>query len=111
MARWRQEILLQVDDDQRGVLCHQPAVIGVVEGCCLDHLWLPAFKPQHRASQAFAVDDSGRVTSARVVRSSGDPDRDRAALTVPQGATVQAPPPDLGPRVRRTAPFVFSLRN
>lgn len=60
---------------------------------------------------AFTVDSSGRVLSARLTRSSGDADLDRAALAVLQGATVPAPPPELGARQSRTAPFVFSLRN
>lgn len=60
---------------------------------------------------AFTVDSSGRVLSARLTRSSGDADLDRAALAVLQGATVPAPPPELGTRQSRTAPFVFSLRN
>ncbi|MER9297430.1 energy transducer TonB [Mesorhizobium sp. M0621] len=60
---------------------------------------------------AFTVDSSGRVLSARLSRSSGDADLDRAALAVLQGATVPAPPPELGLRQSRTAPFVFSLRN
>ncbi|MER9140841.1 TonB family protein [Mesorhizobium sp. M0830] len=60
---------------------------------------------------AFTVDSSGRVLSARLSRSSGDADLDRAALAVLQGATVPAPPPELGSRQSRTAPFVFSLRN
>ncbi|MBZ9806695.1 energy transducer TonB [Mesorhizobium sp. BR1-1-9] len=68
-------------------------------------------RSQGNADVAFTVDASGRVTSARVVRSSGDPDLDRAALAVLQGATVPAPPPELGSRVSRTAPFVFSLRH
>lgn len=59
----------------------------------------------------FTIDSSGRVLSARMVGSSGDPDLDRAALAVLQGATVPAPPAQLGSRVSRTAPFVFSLRN
>jgi protein TonB len=59
----------------------------------------------------FTIDSSGRVLSARMVGSSGDPDLDRAALAVLQGATVPAPPAELGSRVNRTAPFVFSLRN
>ncbi|SDA54064.1 TonB family protein [Mesorhizobium qingshengii] len=58
----------------------------------------------------FTIDSSGRVLSARMARSSGDPDLDRAALAVLQGATVPAPPAELGSRVSRTAPFVFSLR-
>ncbi|MER9654538.1 energy transducer TonB [Mesorhizobium sp. M0152] len=66
---------------------------------------------QGNANVTFTVDGSGRVVSARVVRSSGDPDLDRAALAVLQGATVPAPPPELGSRISRTAPFVFSLRN
>ncbi|RUX91656.1 MULTISPECIES: energy transducer TonB [unclassified Mesorhizobium] len=60
---------------------------------------------------AFTVDSSGRVLSARLSRSSGDADLDRAALAVLQGASVPAPPPELGSRLSRTAPFVFSLRN
>lgn len=66
---------------------------------------------QGNANVTFTVDGSGRVISARVVRSSGDPDLDRAALAVLQGATVPPPPPELGSRISRTAPFVFSLRN
>lgn len=60
---------------------------------------------------AFTVDSSGRVLSARLTRSSGDADLDRAALAVLQGATVPAPPSELGAPQSRTAPFVFSLRN
>jgi protein TonB len=59
----------------------------------------------------FTIDSSGRVLSARMVGSSGDPDLDRAALAVLQAATVPAPPAELGSRVSRTAPFVFSLHN
>ncbi|TJU93599.1 MAG: energy transducer TonB [Mesorhizobium sp.] len=66
---------------------------------------------QGNTNVTFTVDGSGRVISARVVRSSGDAELDRAALAVLQGATVPAPPSELGSRVSRTAPFVFSLRN
>ncbi|KUM23836.1 energy transducer TonB [Mesorhizobium loti] len=59
----------------------------------------------------FTVDASGRVVSARLARSSGDADLDRAALGALQGATVPTPPAELGARVTRTAPFVFSLRD
>ncbi|WP_217574133.1 TonB family protein [Mesorhizobium sp. GbtcB19] len=59
----------------------------------------------------FTVDTSGRVVSARLARSSGDGDLDRAALAALQGASVPAPPAELGARVTRTAPFVFSLRD
>lgn len=59
----------------------------------------------------FTVDGSGRVVSARLARSSGDADLDRAALGALQGATVPAPPAELGARVTRTAPFTFSLRD
>ncbi|BCM22332.1 TonB family protein [Mesorhizobium sp. J8] len=62
-------------------------------------------------SVTFTVDTSGRVVSARLARSSGDSDLDRAALAALQGASVPAPPAELGARVTRTAPFVFSLRN
>ncbi|WP_214476287.1 energy transducer TonB [Mesorhizobium sp. dw_380] len=68
-------------------------------------------RSQGNTNVAFTVDASGQVISARVVRSSGDPELDRAALAVLQGATVPAPPPELGSRVSRTAPFVFSLRD
>jgi protein TonB len=68
-------------------------------------------RAQGNVNVTFTVDASGRVMSARVARSSGDADLDRAALAVLQGATVPAPPPELGSRVSRTAPFVFNLRN
>jgi protein TonB len=62
-------------------------------------------------SVTFTVDTSGRVVSARLARSSGDGDLDRAALGALQGASVPPPPAELGARVTRTAPFVFSLRD
>ncbi|MDX8453516.1 TonB family protein [Mesorhizobium sp. VK9D] len=62
-------------------------------------------------SVTFTVDTSGRVISARLARSSGDGDLDRAALGALQGASVPAPPAELGARVTRTAPFVFSVRD
>lgn len=68
-------------------------------------------RSQGNTNVAFTVDSSGQVLSARIVRSSGDPELDRAALAVLQGAMVPAPPPELGSRVSRTAPFVFSLRD
>lgn len=73
-----------------------------------------AARPRRAAGQAdvtFTVDSSGRVVSARLARSSGDGDLDRAALGALQGASVPAPPAELGGRVTRTAPFVFSLRD
>ncbi|KAA3448540.1 energy transducer TonB [Mesorhizobium sp. SARCC-RB16n] len=68
-------------------------------------------RAQGNVNVTFTMDPSGRILSARVVRSSGDAELDRAALAVLQGATVPAPPPELGSRVSRTAPFVFSLRD
>ncbi|MBZ9975884.1 energy transducer TonB [Mesorhizobium sp. BR-1-1-10] len=68
-------------------------------------------RAQGNVNVTFTMDPSGRVLSARVARSSGDAELDRAALAVLQGATVPAPPAELGPRVSRTAPFVFSLRD
>ncbi|AZO52184.1 MULTISPECIES: energy transducer TonB [unclassified Mesorhizobium] len=68
-------------------------------------------RAQGNVNVTFTMDPSGRVLSARVVRSSGDAELDRAALAVLQGASVPAPPPELGSRVSRTAPFVFSLRD
>lgn len=58
----------------------------------------------------FTVDASGRVLSARLAGSSGDPDLDRAALSALQGAKVPTPPQGLGSRITRTAPFLFNLR-
>jgi protein TonB len=58
----------------------------------------------------FTVDASGRVLSARLAGSSGDPDLDRAALRALQGAKVPTPPSGLGSRITRTAPFLFNLR-
>ncbi|CAH2405996.1 energy transducer TonB family protein [Mesorhizobium escarrei] len=62
-------------------------------------------------SVTFTIDASGRVLSARLARSSGDPDLDSAALSTLQGASVPKPPPELGSRITRTAPFTFALRN
>ncbi|RWM22202.1 MAG: TonB family protein [Mesorhizobium sp.] len=62
-------------------------------------------------SVTFTVDASGRVLSARLARSSGDPDLDSAALSTLQGASVPEPPPELGSPITRTAPFTFNLRN
>ncbi|TKD22513.1 MAG: energy transducer TonB, partial [Mesorhizobium sp.] len=63
------------------------------------------------ASVTFTVDATGRVLSVRLARSSGDPDLDSAALSTLQGASVPKPPPELGSRITRTAPFTFALRN
>lgn len=68
-------------------------------------------RAEGRPNVTFTVDASGRVLSARLARSSGDADLDRAALGALQGATVPTPPAELGARVTRTAPFVFSLRD
>ena len=67
--------------------------------------------PEGSASVTFTIDGSGRVLSARLARSSGDPDLDRAALSALQGASVPEPPPELGSRITKTAPFTFDLRN
>ncbi|TJW71906.1 MAG: energy transducer TonB, partial [Mesorhizobium sp.] len=68
-------------------------------------------KAEGSPNVTFTVDASGRVVSARLARLSGDADLDRAALGALQGASVPAPPAELGARVTRTAPFVFSLRD
>jgi len=68
-------------------------------------------RAEGRPNVTFTVESSGRVVSARLARSSGDADLDRAALGALQGVSVPAPPPELGARVTRTAPFVFSLRD
>jgi TonB family protein len=66
-------------------------------------------KAEGTANVTFVVSSSGKVTSARLTRSSGDADLDRAALSVLQGATVPAPPPEkAGTPV--VAPFAFTLR-
>ena len=66
-------------------------------------------KAEGTANVTFVVSSSGKVTSARLTRSSGDADLDRAALSVLQGATVPAPPPEkAGTSV--VAPFAFTLR-
>jgi protein TonB len=58
----------------------------------------------------FMVDASGRVLSARLSRSSGNEDLDRAALSALQGATVPAPPPEkVGTSI--IAPFEFRRPN
>ncbi|SFO42941.1 protein TonB [Mesorhizobium sp. NFR06] len=79
------------------------------------HTRYPSAASSRRAegtpSVTFTVDTSGRVVTARLARSSGDGDLDRAALAALQGASVPAPPAELGARVTRTAPFVFSLRD
>ncbi|MER9723620.1 MULTISPECIES: TonB family protein [unclassified Mesorhizobium] len=62
------------------------------------------------ANVTFVVSASGKVTSVRLTRSSGDADLDRAALAILQGATVPAPPPEkAGTAV--VAPLMFTLRN
>ncbi|WP_192249722.1 TonB family protein [Mesorhizobium silamurunense] len=68
-------------------------------------------KAEGSPNVTFTVDASGRVVSARLARSSGDADLDRAALGALQGASVPVPPAELGARVTRTAPFAFSLRD
>jgi protein TonB len=49
------------------------------------------------ATVAFTIDRSGRVLSARLVRSSGDPALDAEAASLPRRASpVPAPPPNVG---------------
>jgi protein TonB len=69
-----------------------------------------ARRAQGSPKVTFTVDASGRVLSARLAGSSGDPDLDRAALSALQGAKVPTPPEGLGSRITRTAPFLFNLR-
>ncbi|MGX9119941.1 TonB family protein [Mesorhizobium sp. BHbsci] len=82
------------------------------------HAWIRRHTRYPRAAKArraegtpkvtFTVDASGRVLSARLTRSSGDPDLDHAALSALQGAKVPAPPPEkAGTSV--AAPFTFKL--
>ena len=49
------------------------------------------------ATVAFTIDHSGRVLSARLVRSAGDSALDAEAASLPRRASpVPAPPPDVG---------------
>ncbi len=61
---------------------------------------------------AFTVDRGGRVTSARIARSSGVPALDQAALEMVRRASpVPAPPPEIAASSLRLAvPVDFSLR-
>ena len=57
---------------------------------------------------AFAVDRGGRVTSASVSGSSGDPSLDAAAVAMVRRASpVPAPPPELGGRIALAVPVRF----
>lgn len=80
--------------------------------------WLNRHKRYPRAAKArraegtvrvsFTVATSGRVTSVRIIGSSGDSDLDRSVLDMLQGATVPAPPEGANPRVN--VPLRFSLQ-
>ena len=61
---------------------------------------------------AFTVDKGGRITSARVARSSGVPALDQAALDMVRRASpVPAPPPEIATSSMKLAvPVDFSLR-
>lgn len=80
--------------------------------------WLNRHKRYPRAAKArraegtvrvsFTVATSGRVTSVRIIGSSGDSDLDRSVLDMLQGAAVPAPPEGANPRVN--VPLRFSLQ-
>lgn len=61
---------------------------------------------------AFTIDPSGRVTSSRVTRSSGNPEFDKAALDMLRRASpVPAPPKEIAKASMPIAvPVVFNLR-
>ncbi|MGI6855329.1 TonB family protein [Mesorhizobium sp. 1B3] len=61
---------------------------------------------------AFTIDPSGRVTSSRVTRSSGNPEFDKAALDMLRRASpVPAPPPAIAKAsMPISVPVVFNLR-
>jgi len=61
---------------------------------------------------AFTIDPSGRVTSSRVSRSSGNPEFDKAALDMLRRASpVPAPPKEIAkPSMPISVPVVFNLR-
>jgi protein TonB len=67
-----------------------------------------ARRSEGTVSVSFMVAGSGRVTSVRITGSSGDPDLDRGALDLLQGATVPAPPEGVSSRVN--VPLRFDLR-
>ena len=74
---------------------------------------LNGFKPASSgaagtARVAFAVDRGGRVVSASLAASSGDPQLDAAAVAMVRRASpLPAPPPDLGGRINLTVPVRF----
>ena len=60
---------------------------------------------------AFTIDASGRVKSARIARSSGNAELDRAALDmVRRSSPVPAPPPEIERPRSLVVPVAFSLR-
>ena len=77
-------------------------------GAVLAHLnafRTPATGASGTAVVAFAVDAGGRVLSARLASSSGDPELDVEAVgMVRRASPVPAPPPELGSRVQLSVP-------
>jgi colicin import membrane protein len=61
------------------------------------------------ATVSFSIDASGRVTSVRLVRSSGVPSLDQEAQAMPRRASP-FPPPPVGAPKSFTAPVSFTLR-
>lgn len=61
---------------------------------------------------AFTIDPSGRVTSSRVARSSGNPELDKAALDMLRRASpVPAPPKEIAkPSMPISVPVRFEQR-
>lgn len=80
------------------------------------HKRYPAAARARKASGAaqvgFSIDPSGRVISARIARSSGDADLDKAAVDMVRRASpVPAPPPEIAKsRMSLTVPVVFDLK-
>lgn len=70
----------------------------------------PGGSSRGTSSVAFVIDRSGRVLSARLIRSSGSSALDRAAVSLARRASpVPAPPPNVGGgRVTLTVPIRFS---
>ena len=65
-----------------------------------------------RARGAFSIDRSGRVLSARLAGSSGNPSFDEEAVAMVRRASpVPPPPPEVaGGTITFTVPVLFSLR-
>ncbi|WP_245257031.1 energy transducer TonB [Nitrobacter sp. Nb-311A] len=70
---------------------------GRLDGASQPPQALPSGAGAGVATVAFTIDRSGRVLSARLVRSAGDGMLDAEAVSLPRRASpVPAPPPNIG---------------